>query len=316
MKNVKPFLMLAAGLFLVTQPLIAQLTRPGPVPPQQPPTQKPQEAPSTNLIQVVSLAALPDKPQMGQPVTVKMTVKNLSKNMLTGMTWSIASGDRIGGTYGQGGIPQIPAGAVSEVGATFIPARAGGQTIQGSVLLSSINAEPLADRFDNQKCTVIQVIQVSAQQQAPPGSQPRVVRQALDHEKAKFAGASFPTTVEHITAGQAYNEPNPFEDGSGRMMSDWRKHLLSCYTSVMGNRSDQEAYLGFRLKRGWRVVDYEIEQGPSPQQFSVGGWRWTPPALGSDDPHYSVHLWAEMSQIVWIKVRLWIEGPEGTDPYR
>lgn len=87
----------------------------------------------------------------------------------------------------------------------------------------------------------------------------------------------------------------------------------------LGLKADFEVAKGLHLKNGWKVKSFELHAAEGTQPFpadSHHGFRVTQtPALGSDSPEFTVHLFAELSKGIYVEGGVLIEGPHGTTPW-
>jgi hypothetical protein len=80
----------------------------------------------------------------------------------------------------------------------------------------------------------------------------------------------------------------------------------------LGTKSKHPAYVGFRLKNGWKVKDTRVVvTGPSKAGFDL-----EKPAPGSDQPFLKGKLWAGPGGEILIEVYVKVEGPKGTSYFR
>ncbi|MCM3876142.1 MAG: hypothetical protein NEA02_06950, partial [Thermoanaerobaculia bacterium] len=170
--------------------------------------------------------------------------------------------------------------------------------------------EPVVQRANNEKRLRLTIPQVSGQQAAPPGSSPPLETRLLEYGRAKNAGAQFSDGVDGFKGlcdvGQG--DPSRLGDHSPGV---WFR--ANCDTLANGARATPEAFIGFRLKNGWRVKNFEISSGKA----GNADWQWRQtPTKGSDDPYMRMHVFTSPFGRVWAQVKVTIEGPAGTDPYQ
>ena len=145
---------------------------------------------------------------------------------------------------------------------------------------------------------------------AAPPSPPRVlppvitrVTEILDFDRAKAAGSELMQAPEFITG--CYSNVTRTADGT--------QFSLAC-PGPTGQALDWRAYQNFRLKNGWMVKSFSVLPGAA---FNAGSELAEPPAVNTSNPAIRMHLWANgMTGSVITIVRVVIEGPQGTDPYR
>lgn len=87
----------------------------------------------------------------------------------------------------------------------------------------------------------------------------------------------------------------------------------------LGLKADFEVAKGLHLKNGWKVKSFELHAADGTEPFpadSHHGFRITQtPAVGSDSPEFSVHLFAELTKGIYVEGGVLIEGPHGTTPW-
>jgi hypothetical protein len=88
---------------------------------------------------------------------------------------------------------------------------------------------------------------------------------------------------------------------------------VNCELYPQGAKANFEAFTNFNLKNGWKVKSYEILN----PKTADGSWNWVvPPNNGSPNPYSKLHLWVNAGVKVSLKLKILIEGPEGTNPYQ
>jgi hypothetical protein len=99
---------------------------------------------------------------------------------------------------------------------------------------------------------------------------------------------------------------------------------LSVDCAFLGNgpfglKADFEVANGLRLRNGWKVKSFEMNSalGTEPAGTdSHHGFNVTKtPVIGSDNPEFSVHLFAELTKAIVVEGGVLIEGPHGTTPW-
>jgi len=193
----------------------------------------------------------------------------------------------------------------------------------GTADRENVLRESVQNRQNNYKDFPVNVPQMSADAAAPPGTAPPLTTLLLDFEKAKEAGAQFSHNVE---SGGPCPEIGVFDVNSsasaGIGLDDSRKPASGVLFSIVcqfiapspvGARATPEAFTNFRLKNGWKVKDYDIVD----QKKFNGDWQWRQtPQKGTADPSMRMHLWVNPGGNAIAVVRIIIEGPVGTDPYK
>jgi hypothetical protein len=278
-------------------------------------------ATGADKVEVMAFSIEPADPKEGQEVTVKMTVKNKGDESLSGVPWRIAKDNKL---LGEGTQDEVAAGETFEVTATYT-AEAGEHHFYGDADPKNVLKESKAALKNNTKAADASVPQVSAS--TAGGGQVELETQALNYKKAKEAGASFADKVEGPTlctpVGQF--EGTSHADYWGR---GWHRPLdmdntvlffINCASVFSsGAKANPEAFNNFTLKNGWKVKDIIVDVRFYPGSDSVGpaDWQWVSrPNKGNDKPYMKMHLVANKSQLVYVYVKVLIEGPPGTDPY-
>jgi hypothetical protein len=140
----------------------------------------------------------------------------------------------------------------------------------------------------------------SAEAAAPPAVEER----EIVWQEAEQGGASFPEpTVADASAG--CRATTAVARSGGVLFS------LRCPGSL-GTKSTHPAYVGFRLKNGWKVKDTRVVVTGS----SKAGFDLEKPAPGSDQPFLKGKVWAGPGGEVLIEVYVKVEGPKGTSYFR
>jgi hypothetical protein len=160
----------------------------------------------------------------------------------------------------------------------------------------------------------------------PPPVPPRLVTQDLRYSFAQANGANFSNNIDgnafciHIGVGD-------WEDTQWAFPSTNLKRgvLFQADCQVSGGKANPEAFKDFYLKNGWYVKSVG-----EPEIIRQSSTRWTPrgnvetsgfelttrPVIGSNNPYMKAHIWADPGAFIGVGVRVTIEGPEETDPYR
>jgi hypothetical protein len=167
-------------------------------------------------------------------------------------------------------------------------------------------AESAADRANNVRTASF------ATPVRPPPPPPVLVSQALDFRKAEANGAHFDYIelargCPHLGLGDW--QLSRWAPSEGR--EDGVLFRVQCLTP---NSIDQEAYRDFRLKNGWRIKsvdDVSFVRDTRRRDLTIK----VPAVVGSDSPRMRVSIAAGAFSDVAVGIRVFIEGPEGTDPY-
>jgi hypothetical protein len=248
-------------------------------------------------------------------VTITFTVKNTGAGAVARVPWAInlITGANQGQTLAQGEQTSVGPGATFTVTAQWT-ATAGQRVVQGYVDPSGTTFKNTAPVSAQIKELTLSVAQASAATQGS-GSSP-LVTQLIDYQKAKMGGARFsdgPEGFSTCTIGQADWSSSPGIAG-GDIASTGTGVLLRiiCDGLSTGGRGNPEAFASFTLKNGWKVKSVEMAELVK----RSGDWGWdTRPAVGSNNPYMKMHMWATTGGQVSLNVKIWIEGPQGTNPY-
>ena len=141
--------------------------------------------------------------------------------------------------------------------------------------------------------------------------------QLLNYQKAKAAGARFSDSVEGVsTCRIAQCDWSSYCGIAGGAIPSSGTGVLfraTCQGLSSGGRGNPEAFINFTLKNGWKVKSVEVIE----VRKRYGDWGWeTRPSVGNINPYMKMHLWADTDGDVAVNVKVWIEGPQGTDPYQ
>jgi hypothetical protein len=87
----------------------------------------------------------------------------------------------------------------------------------------------------------------------------------------------------------------------------------------LGLKADFEIWKGLRLKNGWKVKSLQVNSAlgtePANPDSHHGFNVSKSPAVGSDNPETTIHLFAEGFKEIRVEGGLTIEGPHGTTPW-
>jgi hypothetical protein len=138
----------------------------------------------------------------------------------------------------------------------------------------------------------------------PAAPAPVVEEREISWQEAQQAGATLPEP-EVADASAGCRATTGVARSGGVLFS------LRCPGSL-GTKSSHPAYVGFRLKNGWKVKDTRVVVTGS----SKAGFDLEKPAPGSDQPFLKGKLWAGPGGEVLIEVYVKVEGPKGTSYFR
>jgi hypothetical protein len=129
---------------------------------------------------------------------------------------------------------------------------------------------------------------------------PSVEEREVTWQEAQQAGAMLPEpAVADASAGCRAT--------TGVARSGGVLFSLRC-PGTLGTKSSHPAYVGLRLKNGWKVKDTRVVVVGQ----SKAGFELDKPVPGSDQPFLRGKLWAGPGGEVLIEVYVKVEGPKGT----
>lgn len=311
--------LLAAGLILSAGTARSQ--------PRELKPRAPQVAPSLDKVLMESFVSEPATipPGTGQ-VLLRVTVKNVTNTggatgfVLNGLKLKIfRTNPQPDVLELESTVNNLAAGASQTFGAR-VNLAAGVREYFARVDPDDTLHEPIVQRANNERRLRLTVPLVSRDQAAAPGSAPPRETQILDYEKAKQAGAQFSHGVEGSQG--ACNNVGQFNANLaafivGRTIPAGVVFSMDCTVGGLavptGARATPEAFMGFRLKNGWKVREFAF--GEILRQAADWQWRKTP-SNGTDDPSMRMHIWANPGGRLGVPVKVVIEGPAGTNPYQ
>jgi len=241
-------------------------------------------------VEVASFTLNPAAPAIGQAVTVRLKIRSKCPAGTADMRvpWEI----RKNSTIISSGTETLPPGISKDL-TTNWTAVVGTTNFHGSVTMT--------DGGNNNTSNDVTV-----------NLSPPLVTQVLSHVSAKNAGANF-------SANKVDTNPCDIATNGGRSGSygeDMIFNHLTCLGHPAGGRGDVEGYSGFTLKNGWRVKSHEIIRAAAPYNEGTGkGWSWLSAPPTGTNPYFKIRLWADANYAIGIRVKIFVEGPEGTSPY-
>jgi len=132
----------------------------------------------------------------------------------------------------------------------------------------------------------------------------KVAEREIVWREAQQGGATFPEpAVADASAG--------CQATTGVARSGGVLFSLRC-PGALGTTSAHPAYVGFRLKNGWKVKDTRVVVAGQ----SKAGFDLDKPAPDSVQPFLKGKLWAGPGGEVLIEVYVKVEGPMGTSYFR
>lgn len=244
-----------------------------------------------------------------QQTRVTLTIKNLHSAAITGVPWIIWKNGTSAPSM-RGVSPTIAPGAVWSPTPIAVPVEVGTTSLMASIELPSPLFEKFFYRVNNSQEIVVT--------RAGPGLR----RVLLEGHLARAARASF-TVVPQTIAGKEV----PF-NGRLRQWLDgnddsWTLHNAtpSAYFRLICNgvppsgcTAGAEAFGGFTLKNGYKVVDVQWDStnaGAGSGYFSIE----RQPGIGTNDPHTTINVTGRFRANFEVWLAIWVEGPADMSPY-
>jgi hypothetical protein len=259
-----------------------------------------------HVIEAADLQASPMGVMAGEAVTFRFKLKNTGTTTAASIPWALEVN---GVAIGAGLAPGLKAGESWESSKGW-SATAGSHTVRLVVDpagTASASGAPVAARSK-------QLAYVVA------GLPALEVRQ-IDWDAARSAGMTSAHGLVNPTACQGMLLPV----GSAAYRSNlsnvsfsgyvgWVHVMLQCPLPT-GARMLPVVYDNLVLRNGWHVKDVRIVEL---SRYGTATWQYVggPPATGSDRPRTAFSVWANAGGAIEFVVRMDIEGPRGTNPYR
>jgi hypothetical protein len=240
----------------------------------------------------------------GQAVTFRFKLKNTGTTVPTSIPWALQVD---GNTISAGNAPGLKAGDSweSSKGWTATPGQHVVRFVVDPVGTGGVSGAPAANRSR----------QIGYAVAALPATEVRLI----DWDAAKAAGMTYADGLQAPTMCNAWLMPIANASYTDPAGTSYAAHVgaihlgLSC--SVTGGRMNATVFDNLQLRNGWRVKDVQVTRM---YQTAGSDWKYnaTPPAPGSDRPKVNIGLWANMQHMINLVLRVEIEGPRGTNPYR
>lgn len=259
-----------------------------------------------HVIEAVDLQATPVPATQGQAVTFRFKLKNTGTTVAITVPWAL---EVDGVAIGAGNSPGLKPGETWESTKGW-SATPGAHTVR-------LVVDPAASGGASGAPASARSRQLGIAVAALPATE---VRQ-LDWDAAKAAGMNYtdglvkPTTcqgtLKHVDRG---SYQSLLSNASFTGYVGWVHIMLQC-PLVTGARMQPVVYDNLVLKNGWRVKEVKVIEL---SRYGTGDWQFAgaPPTTGSDRPRVALNLWANQAGALEVVVRVQIEGPRGTDPYR
>jgi CARDB len=259
-----------------------------------------------HVIEAADLQASPQGVTPGQAVTFRFKLKNTGTTAATSIPWVL---EVDGAVIGNGPAPGLKPGDSWESTKVWT-ATAGSHTVRFVV-----------DPTGTGGASGAAVTARSKQLGYAVGSLPATEVRLIDWDAARSAGMTSahglvnPTTCQGVLlpVGSAAYKSN-LSNVSFAGYVGWVHIMLQC-PLVTGGRMSPVVYDNLVLRNGWRVKDVKVVEL---SRYGTADWRFVsaPPATGSDRPRSAFSVWANTGGAIEVVLRVDIEGPRGTNPYR
>lgn len=267
---------------------------------QRPPMERlPGTAPALKLeavpikVEAAGLTVTPAQPRVGQPATVKVTIKNAGAGTVPAVPWTLRNVTDNNALLGESTLGRLGPGQSAERAVEFTPGHAGTVKLRLQVALTGNTATATARELD---VTVL----------------PDEVVRELDYAKAEAAGAGFDNNRQSAPSTCQFGQQRSTY-GVGDRVTTTVTFVALCQRQFVGVSGDPEAFKNFQLKNGWRIL--RVSESISKTSRSGADWV-AKPTPGSTSPYMKVHLWADAGNDVTMSVTVSIIGPSTMDPYR
>lgn len=272
---------------------------------------KPPTATLQHVVEAADLQMSPVSATEGQPVRFRMKVKNTGATIAPMVPWRLeVDGQEIGGAV----LRDLKAGESREFTKDWT-ARPGARVIRFSIDpngTASVWGAPAAQR----------IRQISTSVAALPATEVRLI----DWDAAKAVGMTYSDGLQRPTDCSAYVQPIPNATYQARTPInadvDFSRHVgwihvgLAClYT---GGRMNAVVFDNLQLRNGWKVKQVTLQVLSQSRGQPSADWQYTspPPSPGSDRPRVAIGIWGNATSLMFLVLKVEIEGPRGTDPYR
>lgn len=231
---------------------------------------------------VVGLTVSPTSLQVGQDGTITVSVRNVGSAPATFTTTLTWDGPSLGPADERA---DLPAGQTHSFSRTW-RAVAGRHLFIAKADPDNRLREPEASRADNTRSLAVEAAQ-------------RLVDRTIAYRVAESAGAQFPAPA--VPGGNSCSaRTGPAENGGVAVE-------LRC-PSFTGTSTSHRAYVGFRLRNGWKVKATNVEV----TENRNGGFDVVKPATGGDNPETTVQLRSGPFGSIRLVLTTVVTGPEGT----
>lgn len=259
------------------------------------------------VVEAQTLTVSPDSPRAGDQVTARFTIKNAGSGVVATVPWIINIAPRSRTPFmAQGEKANVRPGTSFDV--TFTWEATAGVTIANAHVGRILNstAPPEAQQREQR----IFVAEGAVTQNTVGAGAPKIVRQVLNYQKARAAGARFSHSVEGVGGCAEIGQYDRGGTTASVMFS-----ATGCI--YMGDLATPEAFTDFQLKNGWKIAGGAGTITVSPVgQSGNSDWQWTQrPNEGGINTAMKMHIWSVALGGIVMAVTVMIEGPEGSDPY-
>jgi len=274
---------------------------------------KPPAVALQHVVEAADLQMSPVSATEGQPVRFRMKVKNTGATIAPMVPWRLeVDGQEIGGAV----LRDLKAGESREFTKDWT-ARPGARVIRFSIDpngTASVWGAPAAQRAR----------QLSTSVAALPATEVRLI----DWDAAKAVGMTYSDGLQRPANCEAYVQP--ITSPSYRagvpisVAADFSRHVGSIHVGLscvyMGGRMNAVVFDNLQLRNGWTVKQVTIQTVSQSRGNGLprADWQYTtpPPMGGADRPRVAIGIWGEVGGYLALALKVEIEGPRGTDPYR
>lgn len=136
----------------------------------------------------------------------------------------------------------------------------------------------------------------------------------LKKSVAQNAGAQFPFNRESGAGAAACGMNQLVVMHMQGLGDETVETVLGCpgLPNVAGHKADPEFFKGVTLRNGWTVKEVRTD---SSKTGNAGSNVVSKPNPGSTNPAVKAHLWAEPGGTSTFWVKIFIQGPSGTNPF-
>lgn len=257
-----------------------------------------------HVIEVADLQATPPGGTEGQATTFRFKVKNTGSTAAVAIPWALEVDGRV---ISSGNAPGLKSGESWE--------STKGWTATSGTHAVRFLVDPSGTGGASGAPAALRSRQLSYAVTALPATEVRLI----DWDMAKQVGMTYGAGLQMPTACRSWLSPVANANYTNNVGSNYSQRVgwvhvgISCpYT---GGRMNATVFDNLQLRNNWRVKSVFVDRT---YQGGTSDWQYTntPPAPGSDRPRVNLGLWANGFAEIHLALKVEIEGPRGTDPYR